>query len=87
MKKLCCTRQPRLVLALPQSSMYVTLKLTVLSGSRRILANQAYFGERSKTGWRCLMKFVNCSKYKGLSLSLLSASLLSNLTASEPVLK
>ena len=30
------------------------------------------------------MKFVNCSKYKGLSLSLLSASLLKILTASGP---
>ena len=29
--------------------MYVTLKETVLSGSRRILASHAYFGERSKT--------------------------------------
>ena len=29
--------------------MYVTLKLTVLSGSSKILASHAYFGERSKT--------------------------------------
>ena len=45
----CWTRQPRFVRALPQSSMYVTLKETFLSGSNSILANQAYFGERSKT--------------------------------------
>ena len=45
----CWTRQPRFVRALPQSSMYVTLKETVLSGSSKILASHAYFGERSKT--------------------------------------
>mmetsp|Transcript_33224 Transcript_33224/g.100139 ORF Transcript_33224/g.100139 Transcript_33224/m.100139 type:complete len:273 (+) Transcript_33224:919-1737(+) len=37
-----CTRQPRFVRALPQSSMYVTRNETVRSGSRRILASHAY---------------------------------------------
>mmetsp|Transcript_33225 Transcript_33225/g.100142 ORF Transcript_33225/g.100142 Transcript_33225/m.100142 type:complete len:232 (+) Transcript_33225:919-1614(+) len=82
-----CTRQPRFVRALPQSSMYVTRNETVRSGSRRILASHAYFGDRSKTGASDAMKLSNCARYSGFAPSRRFASFARSLTASGPVLK